>query len=155
MADAPDDATALAARVRRREVQPLELVETSIAAIEKVNPKLNAVIHRMYDQARAAARAPLPDGPFRGVPFVVKDLDGWLAGEPYTQSCRMTEHFVRFAHPEGVDILVQQQPITWDGARLPLALAPSLGEHNEEVVRNLLGCSHEQFIDLLVAGVIY
>lgn len=89
-----DDATALADRVRRGEVSPSELVDEAIAAIEKVNPQLNAVVHRMYDQARAAAKGPLPEGPFRGVPFVVKDLDGWLAGEPYTQSCRMTKDFV-------------------------------------------------------------
>ncbi len=89
-----DDATELAARVRRGEVQPLELVEQSIAAIEKVNPQLNAVVHKMYDQARAAAKADLPAGPFRGVPFVVKDLDGWLAGEPYTQSSRLSKDFV-------------------------------------------------------------
>ncbi len=96
MADALqlDDATALADRVRRRDVSPAELVEAAIARIEKVNPKLDAVIHRMYDQARAAAKGTLPDGPFRGVPFVVKDLDGWLAGEPYTQGCRMSKDFV-------------------------------------------------------------
>jgi amidase len=80
--------------VRRGEVHPTELVEGAIAAIEKVNPTLNAVIHRMYDKARAAAAGELPDGPFRGVPFVVKDLDAWLAGEPYTQSCRMSKDFV-------------------------------------------------------------
>lgn len=91
----PDvDATALAEQVRRGEVHPTELVDAAIAAIEKVNPALNAVVHRMYEQARAAAAGALPDGPFRGVPFVVKDLDGWLAGEPYTQSCRMSKEFV-------------------------------------------------------------
>jgi len=89
-----DDATALAGRVRRREVSPGELVDAAIARIEKVNPQLNAVIHPMYEKARAAAKGTLPDGPFRGVPFVVKDLDGWLAGEPYTQSCRMSKDFV-------------------------------------------------------------
>ena len=88
------DATTLAERVRRKDVQPLELVEAAIAAIEAVNPKVNGVIHKMYHQARAAAVAPLADGPFRGVPFVVKDIDGFLAGEPYTQSCRMSAKFV-------------------------------------------------------------
>lgn len=90
----PDDATALAERVRRGEVHPTELVEAAITAIEKVNPQLNAVVHRMYEQARTAAKGTLPEGPFRGVPFVVKDLDGWLANEPYTQSCRMSKDFV-------------------------------------------------------------
>ena len=89
-----DDATALAERVRKGEVHPTELVDQAIAAIEKVNPQLNAVVHKMYDKARAAAKVPLPEGPFRGVPFVVKDLDGWLAGEPFTQSCRMSKDFV-------------------------------------------------------------
>ena len=89
-----DDATALAERVRKGEVHPTELVEQAISATEKVNPQLNAIVHKMYDKARAAAKGPLPEGPFRGVPFVVKDLDGWLAGEPYTQSSRMSKDFV-------------------------------------------------------------
>lgn len=63
------DATELAGRVARGDVSPLELVELAITAIEKVNPALNAVVHRMYDEARALARGPLPDGPFRGVPI--------------------------------------------------------------------------------------
>src|SRR5262245_13926029 len=88
------DATELASRVRRGEVHPSELVEQTIAATEKVNPTLNAVVHKMYDQARAAAKRDRGDGAFGGVPFVVKDLDGWLAGEPYTQSCRLSKDFV-------------------------------------------------------------
>ncbi len=92
--DLRDDATALAERVRQKDVHPSELVEAAIAAIEQVNPTLNAVVHRMYERARAAASGALPDGPFRGVPFVVKDLDGWLAGEPYTQGCRLSRAFV-------------------------------------------------------------
>lgn len=90
------DATALAERVRRRDASPRELVDAAIAAIERVNPKLNAVVHRMYEKARALATdaTNLPEGPFRGVPFVVKDLDGSLAGEPYTMSSRHLEHYV-------------------------------------------------------------
>ena len=87
------DATELAARVRRGEVQPIELVEKAIAGIEAVNPTLNAVMHPMYEAARAAARD-LPDGPFRGVPMVVKDHDGFVKGEPYTAGTRFLEGFV-------------------------------------------------------------
>ncbi len=101
-----DDATALAERVGRGDVHPTELVDAAIAGIEKVNPALNAVVHRMYDQARAAAKGTLPDGPFRGVPFVVKDLDGWLAGEPYTQSCRMSKDFIA---PEDAEIIARMK----------------------------------------------
>ena len=87
------DATELAARVRRGEVQPIELVEKAIAGIEAVNPTLNAVIHPMYEAARAAVRT-LPDGPFHGVPMVVKDFDGFVKGEPYTAGTRFLEGFV-------------------------------------------------------------
>lgn len=88
------DASGLAERVARSEVSPAELVDTAIDAIERVNPSLNAVVHRMYESARAQARGPLPQGPLRGVPMVIKDYDGFLAGEPYTGSCRYLEGYV-------------------------------------------------------------
>jgi len=77
------DATAQAALVRGGDLTPLELVDAAINRIEKVNGELNAVIHPLFDKARATAGAELPDGPFRGVPIVVKDLDGTSAGDPY------------------------------------------------------------------------
>jgi amidase len=77
------DATDQAALVRGGEASPLELVDAAIERIEKLNGELNAVIHPLYERARAAAQAGLPDGPFTGVPIVVKDLDGTLAGAPY------------------------------------------------------------------------
>ncbi|WNG37807.1 amidase [Archangium violaceum] len=88
------DATALAGLVRKKEVHPTELVEEAIARIEAVNPMLNAVVHKMYEQAREAAVRPLPEGPFSGVPFLVKDLDGYLANEPYAGGCRALVGFV-------------------------------------------------------------
>ncbi|MFM8972281.1 MAG: amidase [Actinomycetota bacterium] len=75
------DATAQADLVRRGEASPLELVDAAIARIEAVNGDLNAVIHPLYDRARAAAAA-APAGPFTGVPIVLKDLDGTLAHAP-------------------------------------------------------------------------
>ncbi len=78
------DATAQAQLVRRREVTPKELVEAAIDRIEKLNPSLNAVIHRLYDKARSqACSSSLPDGPFTGVPFLVKDVVCHTAGDPY------------------------------------------------------------------------
>ncbi|WP_375765615.1 amidase [Archangium gephyra] len=88
------DATALADLVRKKELHPTELVEETISRIEAVNPKLNAVVHKMYAQARKAAAGPLPEGPFSGVPFLVKDLDGYLAGEPYAGGCRALVGYV-------------------------------------------------------------
>ena len=77
------DATAQAALVRCGEVSALELVDAAIARIERSNSTLNAVIHQRFEQAREEARGSLPDGPFRGVPFLLKDLDGYSAGDPY------------------------------------------------------------------------
>ena len=69
------DALSLAALVKKGEVTPLELTEAAIKRIEKLNPQLNAVIYKMYDEARRVAKSELPDGPFKGVPFLLKDLN--------------------------------------------------------------------------------
>jgi amidase len=84
------DATAQAELVRRREVTPLDLVDAAIARIEKLNPAVNAVITPTFERARDRARsAKLPDGPFRGVPFLMKDLDNCTADEPFHCGMRL------------------------------------------------------------------
>ena len=77
---AAHDALGLAELVRSGEVTPSELVEAAIARTDAVNPTLNAVVHRMDGTAREVAAGDLPDGPFRGVPFLVKDMDGYPGG---------------------------------------------------------------------------
>ena len=74
------DATAQAALVKAGEVRPIELVETAIARIERLNPALNAVIDTFFDAARAAAAGDIGDGPFAGVPYLLKDLIAEYAG---------------------------------------------------------------------------
>jgi amidase len=76
------DATAQAELVRRGEVSPKELTEAAIARIEAVNPRLDAVIRTRFDAARQEADGDLPDGPFRGVPILFKDLGCMVEGEP-------------------------------------------------------------------------
>jgi amidase len=76
------DATAQAELVRSGEASPAELVEAAIERAERLNPELNAIIHPFYDEAREQAAGDLPDGPFRGVPFLLKDLGAGLAGQP-------------------------------------------------------------------------
>ncbi len=83
------DATALAELIRRKALQPLELVETTIAHIECINPELNAVVTPLYEQALEAARQPLPPGPFAGVPFLLKDGLGSCAGVRETSGSRL------------------------------------------------------------------
>lgn len=88
------DATGLAELVRRGEVTPLELVDTALARIERLNPALNAVIHRMDTAARRAAQEPLREGPFRGVPFLLKDLLAMVQGEPFQCGSAFLRGFV-------------------------------------------------------------
>jgi amidase len=75
------DATAQAELVRTGQASPAELVDEAIARIEKVDPELNAVVRDRFDAARQDARGELPDGPFRGVPFLLKDIGCHVAGE--------------------------------------------------------------------------
>ncbi len=78
------DGLGLAELVARKQVTPSELADEAIARIERHNPTLNAVVRPLYEHGRARAAAP-GDGPFRGVPFLLKDILGNLAGVP-TQS---------------------------------------------------------------------
>ena len=73
------DATDQAALVANGDVQPHELLEAAIERIERIDPALNAVVIRWFDHARQVAAQPLPEGPFRGEPFLLKDL--WAAYE--------------------------------------------------------------------------
>ena len=88
------DALAQADLVRRREVKPIELVDAAIARIERVNPKLNAVVTPMFDLAREAAGAPQLAGPFAGVPFLLKDLFAQYAGVRLTFGARLLAGYV-------------------------------------------------------------
>src|SRR5205823_13516645 len=94
------DATAQAELVRQRKASPRELVDAAISRIERVNPRLNAVITPLFEPARAQAdSARLPDGPFQGVPFLLKDLICHTAGDPYHAGMRLLRE-LRWAERE-------------------------------------------------------
>ena len=82
------DGLGLAELVRKGEVSAAELVEAAIERIERHNPPLNAVVYKAYDEARETAARALPSGPFRGVPFLIKDLGCPVAGMPRTSGSR-------------------------------------------------------------------
>ncbi|MFM8417753.1 MAG: amidase [Actinomycetota bacterium] len=98
------DATAQAELVRTKQISARELVDAAIAAVERVNPQINAVIHPRYERARAEADATAtssadrtsPDaargGAFAGVPIVVKDLNCQIKGEPYHLGTRFLKN---------------------------------------------------------------
>ncbi len=87
------DALALAELVVRGEVSPGELLDAAIARVEERDPGIGSVVTKMYDRARAAIDAGLPDGPLCGVPFLLKDLLTCYAGVPTTNGCRLFADF--------------------------------------------------------------
>ena len=88
------DALGLAELIRKGEVKPSEILEAAIARLEERNPKINAVVIPMIDEAREVAAGDLPDGPFRGVPFLLKDLHLLASGTRTSDGCRLFEDFV-------------------------------------------------------------
>ncbi|MDQ0467025.1 amidase [Labrys wisconsinensis] len=79
---ASHDALGLAALVARREVHPAELLDAALAAVDLVDGSLNAVVATFAEEARRHIAEGLPEGPFRGVPFLLKDLTAHYAGQP-------------------------------------------------------------------------
>ena len=84
------DACALADLVARKEVCAEELLEEAIRRTQTRNPQLNAVVLHHYEEARAQIAAGLPQGPFTGVPFLLKNIGGLeLKNTPTTSSCAL------------------------------------------------------------------
>ncbi|QYK43231.1 MAG: amidase [Paracoccaceae bacterium] len=83
------DATAVAARVAKGEVTPVELLDRALDAVARVNPHLNAVVLMQEEVARRAIAAGLPRGPFRGVPFLLKDLGAEAVDFPSHMGSRL------------------------------------------------------------------
>ncbi len=88
------DALGLAGLVKKGETTPEDLLEIAIARVEQANPALNAVIHKIYDEAHAAAKQTDRTGPFAGVPFLVKDLGMEVKGVPMRTGCRGYANYV-------------------------------------------------------------
>jgi len=88
------DGLGLAAMVAGGEISPLELTLAAIERIERHNGALNAVVHKAYDEARSVAASDLPRGPFRGVPFLIKDLGLTVAGWPRSCGSRFARDLV-------------------------------------------------------------
>ncbi|MBI1239453.1 MAG: amidase [Alphaproteobacteria bacterium] len=88
------DAMGLADLVRRREVTPSELLEEAISRAERHNPALNAIVYKAYDEARATAKTKLPEGPFAGVPFLIKDINCPVKGWPMSNGTKWMADYV-------------------------------------------------------------
>ncbi len=88
------DALAQAELVKKGELKPVELVEAAVERVQRWNPKLNAVVTEMFEEALREAQGSIPDGPFKGVPFLVKDLLASCAGVPLTMGSKLMKDFV-------------------------------------------------------------
>src|SRR4030095_8933486 len=82
------DALGLADLVRRRKVTPVELLEAAIERVDGRNLAVNAVVMKLYDLAPQEIASGLPDEPFTGVPYLMKDLTSSIAGVPMTRGSR-------------------------------------------------------------------
>ena len=88
------DGLGLAELIKKRAVSASEVCEEAISRIEQINPKLNAVVTPMYDLARKAVQGSLPEGPFTGVPFLLKDLLAAYAGVPLSKGSKACKNFI-------------------------------------------------------------
>jgi Asp-tRNA(Asn)/Glu-tRNA(Gln) amidotransferase A subunit family amidase len=96
------DGLALAALIRAGDVTPAELLDLAIRQVASLDPALNAVVMKLYDYGRQAISTGLPDGAFRGVPFLLKDLNGPLGGVRTTRGSRF---FTDFIPPEDGELV--------------------------------------------------
>jgi amidase len=85
------DGLGLAKLVQQGEVTANELKDVAITAIEQLNPKLNSVINVLADQADKEIEAGLPEGPFKGVPFLIKEIVLHAAGIPVNFGSRLAQ----------------------------------------------------------------
>lgn len=112
------DATEQAELVRQRKVKPIELVDAAIARIERINPAINAVVTPMFEQARASARK-VPQGPFAGVPFLLKDIGASYAGVRMTEGSAFLRNYVPAHDSELVTRLKRSGLITLGKTNTP------------------------------------
>jgi Asp-tRNA(Asn)/Glu-tRNA(Gln) amidotransferase A subunit family amidase len=88
------DALGLAELIRGRQIGAGEVLDEALSRADRLNPALNAIILRLDERARTAAKSGLPEGPFTGAPFLVKDLGPLLAGAPMQMGSRALKGFV-------------------------------------------------------------
>ncbi len=120
------DAVALAAAIKRGEVTCSEVIEAAINAIELLNPQLNAVVIKNYQNARQAAASNTANGPLAGAPFLLKDVNVFTHDMPTTFSCR----FFKDVKPREDSEIVKR----WRNAGLIVAGKTNTPEFAEDFV---------------------
>jgi len=113
------DATALAELVSKGEVQPAELLQLAINRTEQVNPQINAVVTKLYDYAEAQLKNGIPQGPFAGVPMLMKDLGLQLKGTRYTGGSRILKDYISDENSYATEKLLQTGAVIFGKTNTP------------------------------------
>jgi amidase len=113
------DALGLAELVRKGKVSAPELLDEAIRRTEALNPRLGAVVFRMYEHARELAGAPLPEGPFTGVPFLTKEILQAYAGFPLSSGSRALLDYIPPADAEVVARFKRAGVVTFGKTNVP------------------------------------
>ncbi|MFN4146351.1 MAG: amidase [Runella sp.] len=137
------DATGLAELVAKKEVSASELLETAIARTEAVNPKINAVITKLYDQGREMLKKAPENAPFAGVPFLLKDLEIEWAGTPLKSGCRGFKNYVSTDDSEIVKRFKKTGVVFFGKTNTPeFGLTPFTEPETEGPTRNPWNLAH-------------
>src|SRR5262245_49014631 len=137
------DAIALAELVRTKKVTPQELLETALARAREVNGKINAIVAEHEDVARKAIKDGLPQGPFSGVPYLLKDLGAMLKGTVTTGSMRLTREAVADIDSTYVERCKQAGLVIFGKTHSPeLGLSPSSESRMFGATRNPWNLNH-------------
>ena len=84
------DGIGLAELIKKKEVSVSEILEAVISRVEEINPSINAVINKMYDQSRKNSTT---TGAFAGVPILLKDITQEIKGEPITSGSKAYKNY--------------------------------------------------------------
>ena len=102
------DATSLAQLIKTKQVSAKELLETAITRAEAVNPKLNAIVTKLYDLGKEQLKTVDPNAPFAGVPYLLKDLGPQLKGTRYTNASRLMKDYISKENSEVTNRVLNQ-----------------------------------------------
>ncbi|MBM3217076.1 MAG: amidase [Candidatus Rokubacteria bacterium] len=137
------DGLGLAELVRDKEISAAELLEATIARAETLNPALNAIVTRLYDEARATIAAGLPSGPFTGVPYLLKDLGTLYKGAPNSFGSTFFDGFVADHDSELTVRLKRAGLVIFGKTNTPeMGLAPSTEPRRWGATKNPWNLAH-------------
>jgi len=137
------DGLGLAELIRTKEVTAEEVLAATLERIDARNPAINAVVTRMDEQARAAIRAGLPDGPFKGVPHLLKDLGALYTGVVTSYGSRLFADYIADHDSEIVTRMKRAGLVIVGKSNTPeMGIAPSTEPRLHGVTRNPWSLDH-------------